>query len=429
MDELDDLLRGTFAARDRETVGVAATGAVGLADAARRGHTRRTAKRRQLMAVGTVGVLAAGGSTALAFGRHGPSKPVPAVAVQTLNPDSTHPSSAAAGGAPGSPSPAGATSSPGSLGSLGSLGSTAPPQGVSTASPLPVTGSRAWSSHGLQVRVPEKWKANQEHCGEASEDTVLIGGGPSEACLLANPPVVNVVSFGSASNLDRSALSALPALHPATVGGKAAQSAAGRLKDGRTVVVIVVPDLDISVTVKGKDAKLVEQIAATAQLVDADANGCASRVGTVLPVGPPTRPGATTTMVPGTPIKAVVCHYGDGFLGEQKPTDGPTLLTNGSPIAANQIGGLTALLNALKPGLGKWSGLPGSCPPASHDGYVFRFSYASGPPVDVYLHTDDCDQLGFSNGAVTGLIPKAFTDHMQDYMPDMAVVVDANVGP
>jgi hypothetical protein len=60
---------------------------------------------------------------------------------------------------------------------------------------------------------------------------------------------------------------------------------------------------------------------------------------------------------------------------------------------------------------------PGACTSADHDGYLFRFSYASGAPVDVYLHTKTCDHLGFNNGAVTGYVSAEFLANTLQFTP------------
>jgi hypothetical protein len=131
-------------------------------------------------------------------------------------------------------------------------------------------------------------------------------------------------------------------------------------------------------------------------------------------------------MVPDKPITAIVCHYAAPDAVIHKGFNGPTFLTNGATIAPDRIGQLTDILNTLRPGLATWDGLPGSCPSAAHDGYLFRFTYTAGPPVDVYLHTSDCDRVGFENGAVTGYLSQRFVDNVQAFLPDMGFQVPGN---
>ena len=401
MDELDDLLRDTFRTRDDE-----ALDAAGLAASAKTGYARRTAKRRRLVAVGTVGVLAAGGSSALALTRHGPAASGPTTA-PLLN------------------STTGDHGDHGTGASATTAATSATPKAIATSVPPPRPGTRAWSSHGLQVRVPQAWKANQTDCGTPIANTVVIGGGAIPMCAINPVPAVDVVEFGTATNPGVEVQPALT-LHPTTVEGHDAQTGTEQIADGRTVTVLVVPDLDVSITVKSKDAALVAEIVASAQIVDTDANGCPTRAATLEPTGAPDRPGAQSTMVPGTPTKAIVCHYSTPYVPNQPAPSSPTLLTNGSTIAPDQIPALTATLNSLKPGLATWDGLAGFCPSATHDGYLLRFTYATGQPVDVYLHTSDCDHNGFSNGAVTGFMSQKFVDDVPEFLPDMAFQADGN---
>lgn len=378
MEEIENLIRDAFRAREDEV-----PDAAGLAAAARSGHARHAVTRRQLLVVSAVGVLAVGGSSALALARNSSRAPSGAAADARMNGRSQSPT-------------------------------TTPSQGTSATGPQP--GTRAWSSHGLQVRVPESWKANQVRCMTPIAPTVLIGDVPMAACGISVVPAVDVVAFGPTTFLG---LHPEPTLHPTTVSGHTAQTSTRRLPDGRTVTVLVVPDLDVSVTVESKDTSLVAGIIGSAQIVDTDANGCASQATTVEPTGEPAHPGAQTTMVPDKPVNVIVCHYAAPYSPRQATFNGPTLLTNGSTLAPDQINKLTDILNTLKPGQTTGKGLTDSCLSAAHDGYLFRFTYASGQPVDVYLHTLDCDQNGFSNGAVTGNISQKFVDNVEKFLPDM----------
>ncbi|NUR29001.1 MAG: hypothetical protein HOV83_24700 [Catenulispora sp.] len=248
---------------------------------------------------------------------------------------------------------------------------------------------------------------------------MLIGDGATESCAISPEPSVDVVAFGATASTD---LHPAPPLLPTVIGGHQAQTGTEQLPDGRTATALIVPDLDVSVTVKSKDAGLVAGILATAQIVDTDANGCTSRMDSVEPAGKPVRPGAQSTMVPGKPVTAIVCHYAAPRHPGQTAPAGPALLASGSGIAPDRVGELAAVLNSLKPGLATWQGLAGSCPSAAHDGYVLRFGYASGAPVDVYLHSWNCDHMGFSNGAVTGYISPAFMAGLQNFLPGMGFV-------
>lgn len=379
MDELDDLLRAAFRAREDDAPDVA-----GLATAARAGHVRRVARRR-LTAVGTAGVLAVGASSALALtlGRHGAATPVVGPAPLT---------------ATGSHSGAGPTAG----------------QDTSTARPLPGAESSAWSSRGLEVRVPKAWKANQLRCGTPTADTVEIDQGGTELCLIPAKPF-DVVEFGDAVFVD---LSASVAMRPTTVGGHPATTGTEHLADGREATALVIPDLDVSVTVMSRDPGLVASIVASARIVGQDANGCPVRVASVQPDGPPARPGAGSLMVPGKPVKAVVCHYAPVHTAANRADhtgpDGPPVLGRGVAVPAGGLTKLTGILDGLKPGLE--TNPSTGCLTPDRDGYVFHFTYASGAPVDVYLHTYACDHDGFSNGTVTGILSSKFLDALPQIM-------------
>jgi hypothetical protein len=393
-DGLGDLLRTTFQAREDEVFDV-----TGLAAGARSGHVRRTTRRRQLTAVGAVGVLAVGGSSALALSRHGSGSgsgsPADNTAVAT--PSRTTSQTPARDPASGT-----TTKAP------------------STTNPLPEAGSRAWSSHGLQVRVPQAWKPDQAHCGTPTADTVMIDQAFTELCMIAENPSLDVVTFGTAKIVE-----AYPnlTLHPTTIGGHAAQTGSELLDDGRHAAALVVPDLDVSVAVTSRNADLVSGILATARIVATDADGCASSLDVVGPGGPPSRPGATTAMVPGKPVKAIICHYVPPTSPDPSGPVGPGLLASGSQVPADQLGTLTGLLNSGKAPLATWQGLANACTSAAHDGYLIRFSYASGAPVDVYLHAENCDHMGFDNGAVTGLVLSKFIEDFPKFMENRTIAV------
>lgn len=98
---------------------------------------------------------------------------------------------------------------------------------------------------------------------------------------------------------------------------------------------------------------------------------------------------------------------------------GPTAVTSrwtARPHSTRLTGSrLTELLDqlaALRPGLKQPpSGALGSCAEqANRDGYLLRFTFPSGPPLDVCAHFDGRTRLGADNGARTGGLPPAFGD-------------------
>jgi hypothetical protein len=250
-----------------------------------------------------------------------------------------------------------------------------------------------WNFHGLEVRVPRDWAVNAVECGSPVRDTVIVDQGPVAACASVHPPVVQSVELANAP-----AGAAAPAGSRAVVvDGRPGRLTSGRLPGGLTHETLVVPGLDVSVDVRTTTAGLAAQIIASARVTAVDGNGCASAVDTLRPGGPPQREDSEAQLVPGRPTAAVLCHYTDGRLGHS------TRLTDARLTA------LLPLVNGLRPGL-KHSGSDTAdwCAAEARDGYVLRFSYATGRPLEVFLRLTGCDRLGADNGARTGGLTVAF---------------------
>jgi hypothetical protein len=95
--------------------------------------------------------------------------------------------------------------------------------------------------------------------------------------------------------------------------------------------------------------------------------------------------------VPGHPEQAAVCHYTDDRLGHS------------TVVSGGRFSRLIGLLNGLTPGLKRSSSFARDvCPQEDREGYVVRFFYRSGPPLDVFIHLFSCDHLGADTGARTG---------------------------
>jgi hypothetical protein len=115
------------------------------------------------------------------------------------------------------------------------------------------------------------------------------------------------------------------------------------------------------------------------------------------PPGEPARPGAEHVLVPGAPSGASICWYNENWLSSSVALD---------PDERDQ---LVAILNGLPEGtsppqthLG-----PADCAAAPDRGTVVKFAYATGEPVDVYIHTRSCTALSATNGARTTQISDA----------------------
>jgi hypothetical protein len=321
---------------------------------------------------------------------------------------------------------------------IGGGGSEATPTGAGLKDGRPkdqvVDGMRAWSASGVQVRVPESWPANALHCGTPTKPTVIVDVGSIETCADYGEPVFDTVEFKGAQALAATPehphyavlgppfYPNIPTMRPTTVDGMKAQVGSMLLADGRTLEVLIIPGLDASVGATTKDPALADRIIASAHVVDVDANGCPSQTALVEP-GKPSREGAGRVLVPGTPIAASICHYGHPVLPPDTIRTGPVLLRHSQPIAPQHLDSLASTLNALRPGLRSLHSVAGGCTPADREGYVMRFYYQSGPPLDVYLHTTTCDHLGAYNGAVTGTLTKQFLDMASGYFPDWGFAI------
>jgi hypothetical protein len=265
-------------------------------------------------------------------------------------------------------------------------GPTAPPHGQV------VNGMRAWSFHGLQVRVPQRWAVNDLGCGEPMKATVVIDPGMIPLCKLGTPPVVDFVRLSPASGVTLP-----PGHHPVTIGGQRGTLGSERLRNGMTRDVLVLPGLDASVEAETRNPALAAAVIASAQVVSADVNGCPSRVAHLHPAGSPGRPGAAGRLVPGHPAEASICHYSGNQLGHS------TL------VSGNRLHLLITQLNALRPGLKSSNDMVRDmCPQLDQEGYILRFFYREGPPLDVFVHLSSCDHLGADSGARTGGFTQAF---------------------
>ena len=253
-------------------------------------------------------------------------------------------------------------------------------------------GEAAWDFHGLEVEIPAAWGVNVTQCGEPTANTVLVDEGAIAACLMENPPVVDYAQFKPSVGLV-----SLPGSHPVTVSGQPGTLGTEKLRDGRTHAVLILPGLDAAIEVETHSAALEAAIIGSAQVVAKDPDGCASQVSSLHPSGPAQRAGAADELVPGTPTTAVICHYSNDYLGHS------TLITGA------KLTELTSMLNGLQPGLKRSGAMDSSiCSSGEEEGYIVRFDYSDGPPLDIYIHTYSCDHLGADSGSRTGGLTETF---------------------
>jgi hypothetical protein len=257
-------------------------------------------------------------------------------------------------------------------------------------------GTRPVTFHGLTIYVPASWATNAVTCGAPTKDTVVLADGPQPAC-----GTVGGASFSTATFTTWRSGSTDPGLtrrsitidgHRATLG----TGVAGRMH----VTEVVVPDLRTKVVIGTRSAALGRGLVETAEVTQADANGCPSTMAYVDLTAPPTG-GQAQVMVAGRPGAVVICRYLQTYL-EQVTT-----------LSAADGARLTDTLNALPTGLSEarratysaslCRGAKGSSGDAMDlQDYSIRFSYPHRPTALVYARLSLCGALGFSNGTRTG---------------------------
>ena len=258
------------------------------------------------------------------------------------------------------------------------------------AGPGPAGPTKPVSFHGVEVLVPRSWPLNAVRCGTPVRDTVVVGLGAVAACMILPQPVVSVVELKPVRDAEVSKQAAV-ADRAVRVDGHGGRRGEDRLQDGRTRVVLLLPDLDAAVVAESKDPALARSVVASARVARIDAAGCPDRVRELRPPGSPQRDGAARLTVPGTPVAGAVCRYSD------------LRLARSAALTSSQLQRLEALLNAApvgtsRPGDG-YAISPALCGEEERRGFVARFRYASGPPLEVVVHIGGCGPLGASNGA------------------------------
>jgi len=91
------------------------------------------------------------------------------------------------------------------------------------------------------------------------EDTVVVDPGPMPACLVLNPPLVSYAWLRTSEDLRVDPEAAI-ARRSITVDGRAARCGQDHLPDGRTRVVLVVPDRKVVVIAVSNSPDLAREI-------------------------------------------------------------------------------------------------------------------------------------------------------------------------
>jgi len=228
----------------------------------------------------------------------------------------------------------------------------------------------------------------------------MVGQSIFEACLYTPKPPVSVVELKSLAQAQGSGQAAV-ADQAIRLAGHPARQGHDRLPDGHSRVVLVIPDLDVAVIATSRDAALARRIVASTTIRPVDAAGCHDPIARLRP-GRPARHGTAARLVPASPTAGAVCRYTD------------LRLERSTALTAQQLGHLVGILDGLPAGTSRPGGGYGittdSCQEEERRGFVLRFDYASGPPVEVVVHIGSCGQLSAANGArTTKLSPELVT--------------------
>ena len=138
--------------------------------------------------------------------------------------------------------------------------------GQHTRRPSPEPGMVRATLDGVEVFVPQDWPRNALECGTPVRDTVVIKPGPAPACLLRNPPVVSYVWLKHPERPGVDPDETLAKNH-VNLDGHDARRSQDQLSDGRTRVVLVVPDRGVVVVAVSTDPGLAQRIVDSAHLV------------------------------------------------------------------------------------------------------------------------------------------------------------------
>ena len=244
------------------------------------------------------------------------------------------------------------------------------------------------SFHGMEISVPAAWTLNDTKCGEPRRDTVILpfqGGTPM--CGTRHRPGLTVAWFATTEGRSGQAWADV-ATEPTEVSGHPAFKGTGKARLAREPrTVLVVPGIDVVLSVTLGDKDLAERIIDSARVVDIDHNGCDTDVGRVAVSGANAPEDA---LVPAGPSSSSVCRYVDGAIAR-------SVRLPGGVAAA-----LARTMNALDP-VAEQSARPGCQRTNPRRGFIVRFEYPDASTANVAAYLDDC-RLRVDNGVRSGRI-------------------------
>lgn len=244
-------------------------------------------------------------------------------------------------------------------------------------------GSQAVSWHGVQLFVPAAWKLEDLACHEPRSSTVVVPGARDD-CLMPRIPGLTVVEFAPGAE-------EVPGSRDVQVSGQAGRRGTVPLEEEPGVrAVLVLPDLEVTVSVRSPDAETAEALLDTAHVVQADVLGCASVLPGTTPPEPDV-PGAAERVLPGEPVRVVLCEYGD------------LRLERSGVLPPEQVRAFQAALDAAPTGTTP-SGVGVTvseelCPEYDRAPMVVQAEYADGSQLQVFTRLNSCTGPDPDNGA------------------------------
>lgn len=258
----------------------------------------------------------------------------------------------------------------------------APAPPVAAPEPVP-DGQQAVSWHGVQLYVPETWKLHDSHCGTPQSDTVLVPGSV-DLCLPPYVPGLTVVEY-------RGGTEELPDAREIEVSGYRALRGSVPLSEEQGVrEILVIPDLQVTVSVRSPDPSRAQALLDTAQVVEADALGCPTALPSTTPPAPQV-PGADDRVLPGDPVKVVLCQFGDLRLERSAPLSAPDVAALQARLDAAPVG-----TSPSRVGISVSAEL---CPEYDRAPLVVLASYEDGSQLQVFTRFNSCTGPDPDNGA------------------------------
>ena len=264
-------------------------------------------------------------------------------------------------------------------------------------------GMQEISYHGAQIQVPLRFKLFNGACGTSTQDVVVTFPG-SVGCALpgyGGPPPdyskgteVEMAPVTQASDTNQGMLQAL-ATHDVTVAGEPARQGTGKVAigyDNRSVTVLVIPSVEVVISVRSNHLELAKQLLSTVRLNAIDRNRCLAHLDSWHPVAHSNTHGDPhAQLVPGAPELGSICSYYDDWL------------VHSIQIPNAQLASTLGVLGGLQAGMTRYvfgQSAAAGCEAAKRDGVLMNFRYSDDSEQTVWIHTTGCIGMSANNGSL-----------------------------